>query len=277
MNVYVTINERFKDLRVEQRLTLEELGKRIGIPGSTIADYEKDDYFIPHTAILEYAKYFNVSADFLLGLTENRKHANTDFQSLHLSDEAINVIRDKQTNTRLLSEMIAHPAFKGFLIDAEICVDGYVHQSLQTLYALTDLARDKVAEQVGDHPDATLKTLDLVHIDPNDYFARLLANDVLPILDDIRKNHNTDKETADAGLTKEQLSKVYDKARRNALGLRGLTSSLFDFLHITKNDKNMNTGETLLSQDHLDEKLAEDLLGQSALVEPNARKRRRRR
>lgn len=277
MNVYVTINERFKDLRVEQHLTLEELGERIGIPASTIADYEKDDYFIPHTAILEYAKYFDVSTDFLLGLTENRKHANTDLHSLHLSDEAIDVIRDKHTNTRLLSEMIAHPGFKSFLIDAEVCVDGFVHQALQNTNTFTDLARDKVAERVGDHPDAIHKALELVHVDLNDYFARLLANDMLPILDDIRKRHKNDKETADTGLTKEQLSKIYDKASRHSIGGRGLVATIFDALHITKNEKNMNAGETLLSQDHLDEKMTEDLLSQSALVEPNGRKRRRKR
>ena len=35
------------------------------------------------------AEYFGVTTDYLLGLTENKNHPNTELDALHLSDDAI--------------------------------------------------------------------------------------------------------------------------------------------------------------------------------------------
>ena len=38
------------------------------------------------------AKFYGVSADYLLGLTESKNHSNTDLDDLHLSDNIVKLL-----------------------------------------------------------------------------------------------------------------------------------------------------------------------------------------
>ena len=77
MNTALTIQEKLKDLRVSHGLTLEQLEKQTGISKSALGSYETEDQDITHTSIMILAKYYRVSTDYLLGLTETK---NLDLQ-----------------------------------------------------------------------------------------------------------------------------------------------------------------------------------------------------
>lgn len=107
MNVTLTIQEKLKDLRVEQDLTLEQLEQRMGISKSALGNYETEDYKdISHTSSVTLAKFYGVSTDYLLGLTENKKHSNADLADLCLSDDMIDLLKSGAINPRLLCEMV---------------------------------------------------------------------------------------------------------------------------------------------------------------------------
>ena len=91
-----------------------QMAEAIGLPDSTYGDYELNGYLIPHTAVMQIAEYFEVSADYLLGMTDTRKNREKSLQSLHLSDDAIDTIINDEINQRLLLEIISRPAFKHF-------------------------------------------------------------------------------------------------------------------------------------------------------------------
>ena len=57
-------------------------------------------------SMVELAKFYSVSTDYLLGLTEQKNHPNTELDALHLGDDAIEVLRTGKFNHRLLSELI---------------------------------------------------------------------------------------------------------------------------------------------------------------------------
>ena len=81
MKTQLSIQERLKDLRVEKGMTLEQLSQQTKIPASTLGSYESDDYKeIPHRNIIELAKFYEVSTDYLLGMAEN--FAGTSKQKL---------------------------------------------------------------------------------------------------------------------------------------------------------------------------------------------------
>ena len=82
MKADITINERIKDLRTERGLTQKQLADAVGIAYSTYGDYEQDDYFIPHTVVITLAKYFGVTTDYLLGLSDNHTQINTPVKDL---------------------------------------------------------------------------------------------------------------------------------------------------------------------------------------------------
>ena len=70
MQPKLTIQERLKDLRVERSLTLEQLSAETGISKSALGKYEADDFKdISPFSMVELAKFYGVSTDYLLGLT----------------------------------------------------------------------------------------------------------------------------------------------------------------------------------------------------------------
>lgn len=86
----LTIQERLKDLRVERGLTLEQLAEQTQLSKSALGSYEADDFKdISHYALIKLAKFYGVTADYLLGLTETKNHPNADLADLRLSDKMI--------------------------------------------------------------------------------------------------------------------------------------------------------------------------------------------
>ena len=113
MYAKLTIPERLKDLRVvDKHLTLEQLAEQTGLSKSALGKYETDDYKdISPFAIATLADFYGVSTDYLMGLTENREVPNADVQSLHLTDEMIDLLRSGKINNRLLCELACSPEF----------------------------------------------------------------------------------------------------------------------------------------------------------------------
>ena len=93
MYIKLTIPERLKDLRVERGLTLEQLAEATGLSKSALGKYEADDFKdISPFSIATLAKFYGVSTDYLMGLTETKNRPNTDLHDLHLSDDMITVL-----------------------------------------------------------------------------------------------------------------------------------------------------------------------------------------
>ena len=73
MQVKLTIQEQLKDLRVEWGLTLEQLAEQTGLSKSALGKYEADDFKdISPFSIVTLAKFYGVSTDYLLGMTETK-------------------------------------------------------------------------------------------------------------------------------------------------------------------------------------------------------------
>ena len=64
----LSIQERLKDLRVERGLTLEQLAEKTHLSKSALGSYEGDNLKdISHYALIELAKFYDVTVDYLLG------------------------------------------------------------------------------------------------------------------------------------------------------------------------------------------------------------------
>lgn len=73
MNVRLTPPERLKNLRVDRKLTLHQLSEATGISASALENYESYDLKDMKTSsIVVLSKFYCVSTDYLLGLTECR-------------------------------------------------------------------------------------------------------------------------------------------------------------------------------------------------------------
>ena len=112
MKSTLTIQEKLKDLRIEKGISLEELASKTGISKSALGSYESNDYKdISHTSIITLSKFYGVSSDYLLGLTENEEEGNTGLDDLRLDDDTVNILKSGKINNRLLCEIVKHPDF----------------------------------------------------------------------------------------------------------------------------------------------------------------------
>ena len=98
-------------------------------------------------------KFYRVTADYLLGLTETKNHPNADLADLRLSDEMIDLLKSGRINTALLCELAVHPDFVKLLADIQIYVEGIAATQIQNLNAWVDVARAEIMEkyQPGEH------------------------------------------------------------------------------------------------------------------------------
>lgn len=199
MQPKLTIQERLKDLRVERGLTLEQLSAETGISKSALGKYEADDFKdISPFSMVELAKFYGVSTDYLLGLTEQKNHPNTELDALHLGDDTIEVLRTGKFNHRLLSELICHKNFQRFMLDAEIYVDRIADIRVNDMNAVLEAVRQMaLMKNGGDANDLYLRTLEVAQIREDEYFGSLIADDLKGILRGIRNEHRPDTMTAD--------------------------------------------------------------------------------
>ena len=199
MQVKLTIGERLKDLRVERKLTLEQLAAEVGISKSALGKYESDNgKDISPYSILLLADYYGVSCDYLMGRTETKNHPNTALHELHLSDASIDVLKAGKFNHRLLSELICHKDFQRFMLDAEIYVDRIADMRVNDMNAVLEAVRQMaLMKNGGEENDLHLRTLEVAQIREDEYFGSLIADDLKGILRDIRSEHRPDTMTAD--------------------------------------------------------------------------------
>lgn len=194
MKCKITLQERLKDLRVAHNLNLEELAKLTGISKSALGNYENNDYKeINHGNLVTLAQFYNVSTDYLLCLTENKNHPNTDLTNLHLSDDMIDLLLSGSINNRLLCEIATHDKFKELMADTEIFIDGIATKCFNDI---NDYLEDVRTEIINRHPnideDIPLRTLSASQIREEDFFCHITHKPWDTILKDIRKNHEQD-------------------------------------------------------------------------------------
>ena len=119
MNCKLTLQQKLKDLRTEQGLSLIELSEKTGISKSALGSYESDDTknAITMNAIVTLAEFYGVTSDYLLGITENREYHPFPVDELGLDDDTIDLLKERNLNVRLICEMIKDPHFPDFLSD----------------------------------------------------------------------------------------------------------------------------------------------------------------
>lgn len=92
-----TLAKRIKQLRTEKELTQEEFGRIFGIVKSTVSLYESGKSTPDDTLKRRIAEYFNVSLDYLMGVSDirnpyNEKTLEEKYPEIHDVEEAMKII-----------------------------------------------------------------------------------------------------------------------------------------------------------------------------------------
>ena len=70
-NFFMAIELRLKELRIEYGVTQQQLAKLLNIKQNTYSQYECGQRQIPLNLLIELAKYYDVSVDYVLKLTDS--------------------------------------------------------------------------------------------------------------------------------------------------------------------------------------------------------------
>ena len=190
----LTIQERLKDLRVERGLTLEQLAEQTQLSKSALGSYEADDFKdISHYALIKLAKFYGVTADYLLGLSETKNYPNADLADLRLSDDMIELLKRGLVDNSLLCELAVHPDFPRFMADLEIYVNGVAVKQVQTVNAIVDTMSATIMKQHNPGlTDPQLRQLVAAHIDDDSFCRYVIQQDINGIALDLREAHKDD-------------------------------------------------------------------------------------
>lgn len=215
MYTKLSIPERLKDLRVvDKHLTLEQLAEQTGLSKSALGKYESDDYKdISPFAIATLAKFYGVSTDYLMGVSENKNHPNTELQALHLSDAMVELLSSGKINNRLLCELATHPNFLRLMVDMEIFIDQIADMRVNQMNLILEATRQTILkEHAPGENDLYMRTLELGQVQENDFYSHILHDDLDSIVRDIREAHLKDKTTADPQPTLDEVKENFEQA-----------------------------------------------------------------
>ena len=79
--------DKLRALRMEKKLTQNDLAARLGIVGTTVSSYEKSKQYPSVEVLIQLCQIFDVSADYLLGLSDDK-----NFNTSTLTDEQLQIV-----------------------------------------------------------------------------------------------------------------------------------------------------------------------------------------
>ena len=190
----LSIQERLKDLRVERGLTLEQLAEKTHLSKSALGSYEGDNLKdISHYALIELAKFYEVTVDYLLGRSQTKNHPNADLADLRLSDDMIALLKNKLVDNSLLCELATHPDFPRLMAELEIYVNGIATKQVQGANAIVDTMSAAIMKRYNPGmTDPQLRQLITAHIDEDSFCRYVIQQDINKIALDLREAHKND-------------------------------------------------------------------------------------
>lgn len=107
---------RIRELRIEKGWTQEELGNRLNVQKSAVSKYELEKIPVTDETIKKLSEIFNQSADYILGLSDERREPK---QKLSLSDKDFKKIKEESNRIKGLMLTSLGMAFDGEIEDEE--------------------------------------------------------------------------------------------------------------------------------------------------------------
>ncbi|WP_382549271.1 helix-turn-helix domain-containing protein [Streptomyces sp. NPDC057131] len=105
-----TLGDRLKSLRKERHLTQSELAEELHLTRHQISNYETNQVEPGLEAIINYCKFFNTRADFLLGLDEDYDNANLEQHTIQQIVRSANRLSSEKKN-RYLNQVRLYAIF----------------------------------------------------------------------------------------------------------------------------------------------------------------------
>lgn len=214
-----TINERIGDLRTSMNLSQTELSEQTGIPISVISRIESGKTAtVGHDVLAKLAVFFNVSADYLLGLTNVRIRKNVELSKLGLSNQALLQILSGKVNCQLLSLMIESKNFPRFLDYAQTYFEDSNAPVFQSRNAIIDFGIDALKDYTKETPAAQKEAIHDINrmnaekVTSDEASIIKLRDIIMRILKDMKEAYDNNPADIDTSQLTEMMNTMYKQA-----------------------------------------------------------------
>lgn len=215
MEINITINERITDLRTMTGLSQKELADRIDVPTSTLCRIEQGKIAnVSNDVLIKLANFFNVSTDYLLGLTNVKFKKNVELSELGLSNKALFALLSGSVNGPLLSRIIEHPHFVTLLDTADAYFKDAHKSGIQSRNDVINLATASLKDFMKEHPENRMeishdiRQLNAEKIGGDEADLSKLRNIFMSILKDIKADYDNVPQNIGSTEFQEMLSAI---------------------------------------------------------------------
>ena len=94
----VNMGNKLRSLRIEKKLTQKQIAERIGLAISAVSSYESGTRYPSYEVLVKLAHIFQVSTDYLLGMTDKRNIDVTglDDSEIELVSQLVDMLKNKK-------------------------------------------------------------------------------------------------------------------------------------------------------------------------------------
>lgn len=212
--------ERIEELRKVQKITQEELAKRIGISKSQLSRIENGETkTLSSNLLIRLADEFDVSTDYILGRSNIQSRWNYDVSSLGLSEKAIQQIVTKRVNAQVVNCLLEHKTFPYltrliYTHFADITARGIQSSNDVLQFGYNLLANMELADpkQKAERNRDLMAIRSQMH-KPNDVDLEEIKKVFLAILKDVKKDLNEQSEKQ-ADVDREVIRRIQEEAMK---------------------------------------------------------------
>lgn len=212
--VKLTMQERINQLRKEKKWGMEDIERMTGISKSTQQRYETNPMiYIPYQNLMRLAKLYDVSMDYMCGLTLHRKYREMPIDELSLTDGSVDFLRNN-TNVRLINELLSYKDLSDLLIAMEIFISGKMSENVKDMNTVFSIAEATIKSNVDTQPqDEAVALLRQAQIDNSEYLRFRITERFNTLLKDIyeeRKQYNEENAISVSEIMKQNLEEILE-------------------------------------------------------------------
>ena len=144
---------RLSNLRKDHDLSQKQLADQLHVTHSQISRIESGETKNPNISIvIDAARFFHVSTDYLLGITQITSPKSYDISELGLSEEAVTRLITTRIDVDILNRLLEHEHFPKLCIMIRNYFDDTIAEGIMARNKVIDLAVDQLTDLMTVEP-----------------------------------------------------------------------------------------------------------------------------
>ena len=141
------------NLRKDHDLSQKQLADQLHVTHSQISRIESGETKNPNISIvIDVARFFHVSTDYLLGITQITSPKSYDISELGLSEEAVTKLIPRRIDVDILNRLLEHENFPKLCIMIRNYFDDTIAEGIMARNKVIDLAVDQLTDLMTAEP-----------------------------------------------------------------------------------------------------------------------------